>query len=437
MTTETVALRPEVGCQGTSKKGGHGRPAPAVRTAADVVAEPVRWLWKDHFALGKIAVVAGVGNVGKSLLVAGDFAARVSSGSTWPDGSASPAGDVLIASGHDSAADTLVPRLCDHGADLKRVHLLEDVTGPTGEPSRAFVLGGLLDRGLRQCPGVKLVVIDPLSAFLNAASSRAGLAVLQGLASRCGAAFVLVTELRESAAAKAAATGSGPPAVTGLPGLVSAARSVWVLSCDADDPLRRLFMPAKNNLGTLARGYAWRLADGKVQWEPKRMERAGAGRMAADPARARRLAAAFIADFLKDGPRMWGVIEAHAKRAGHKPAALERGRGGVAEPFKRTEVDGRWLWRLIGDDRTSSDGDIADLFGGDEVGLPSRSGGGTRRQPTRAAQVEPDDEDDDDDDFAETDDDEDDQEDCDEIDDDGDDDAEDDEDDADDEEDDE
>jgi hypothetical protein len=83
--------------------------------------------------LGKISVVAGASNVGKSLLVAGDFAARVSTGSPWPDGSACPAGDVLIVSGHDGAADTLVPRLRDHGADLKRVHFVEGLIRPLGE----------------------------------------------------------------------------------------------------------------------------------------------------------------------------------------------------------------------------------------------------------------------------------------------------------------
>jgi hypothetical protein len=45
-----------------------------------MAAQPVRWLWKDQLALGKIAVVAGAANVGKSLLVIGDFAARVFSG---------------------------------------------------------------------------------------------------------------------------------------------------------------------------------------------------------------------------------------------------------------------------------------------------------------------------------------------------------------------
>lgn len=193
---------------------------------------------------------------------------------------------------------------------MKRVHFLEGLAGAAGElePTRGFVLGELLERALRQRPGVELVVIDPVSAFLNgyAARSREKLAALQGLAARYGAAFILVAGLRESAGAKAAAGGPGqaPAAGIGWPGLVAAARSVWVLTCDPDDPLRRLFMPAKNNLGAETRGYAWWLARGKVQWEAARVERAGAGRLGADPAPGRRLAAAFIADFLKDGPRM-------------------------------------------------------------------------------------------------------------------------------------
>ena len=39
-----------------------------VRMAAELAAQPVRWLWKDQLALGKIAVVAGAANVGKSML---------------------------------------------------------------------------------------------------------------------------------------------------------------------------------------------------------------------------------------------------------------------------------------------------------------------------------------------------------------------------------
>jgi hypothetical protein len=88
----------------------------------------VWWLWEDQLARRKIAVVAGAANVGKSLLVTGDFAAQVSVRAVWPDGSPSPVGDVLIASGYDGAADTVVPRLLEHGADLRRVHFLEGFT---------------------------------------------------------------------------------------------------------------------------------------------------------------------------------------------------------------------------------------------------------------------------------------------------------------------
>jgi len=142
-----------------------------VRMATEVAAQPVRWLWEGRLALGKIAVVAGAANVGKSLLVTGDFAARVSVGADFP------VGDVLIASGHDGAADTIVPRLLEHGADLRRVHFLEGFAradgdagactnhaGPSGTGAHLLLTPGgvpLLDRALRRLPEVKLIVIDP------------------------------------------------------------------------------------------------------------------------------------------------------------------------------------------------------------------------------------------------------------------------------------
>jgi hypothetical protein len=86
---------------GAKPSGRTARPArpmmrAVVRMAAEVAeaaALPIRWLWKDQLALGKIAVVAGASNVGKSLLVTGDFVVRVSVGVAWPDGSPCQVGD--------------------------------------------------------------------------------------------------------------------------------------------------------------------------------------------------------------------------------------------------------------------------------------------------------------------------------------------------------
>jgi hypothetical protein len=106
-----------------------------------------------------------------------------------------------------------------------------------------------------------------------------------------------------------------------------------------------------------------------------------------------------IADFLKDGPRGWAAVTLHGKAAGHKPGTLERVRAIVAETFKRKGQEGRWLWRLIGDDRTSSEGDIADFFGAGEIGLPNFDGPGLEPLPPLPAGAYDNDEDQDEEDF--------------------------------------
>jgi len=83
--------------------------------------------------------------------------------------------------------DTIVPRLLEHGADLRRIHFLEGFTradadacandaGPSGTGAHLLLTPGglpLLDRALRRLPEVKLVVFDSVSAFLDGNGTRA------------------------------------------------------------------------------------------------------------------------------------------------------------------------------------------------------------------------------------------------------------------------
>ena len=57
----------------------------AARCIAEVNPTPIRWLWKDRFALGKINLIGGVPRLGKSQ-VACAFIAAVTRGGSWPDG---------------------------------------------------------------------------------------------------------------------------------------------------------------------------------------------------------------------------------------------------------------------------------------------------------------------------------------------------------------
>ena len=78
------------------------------------------------------------------------------------------AGDVIILSAEDDAADTVVPRLIAAGADRTRMHVVTAVKEEDGG-ERAFNLTLDLDRLEKEndLRAVRLLVIDPVSAYLG------------------------------------------------------------------------------------------------------------------------------------------------------------------------------------------------------------------------------------------------------------------------------
>ena len=80
------------------------------QTLDDVEPESVEWLWPGRIPLGKLTILDGDPDLGKST-IALDLAARVSTNGHMPDGTRGPVGDVLILSVEDGLEDTTVPRL--------------------------------------------------------------------------------------------------------------------------------------------------------------------------------------------------------------------------------------------------------------------------------------------------------------------------------------
>lgn len=90
-----------------------------------VKLEPVRWAWRGFLPLGMLTILGGAPGCGKTTIALG-FAAVLTRGGAWPDGSrCTQPGDVLIWSGEDAAAVTAA-RLRAAGADMTRVHFVED-----------------------------------------------------------------------------------------------------------------------------------------------------------------------------------------------------------------------------------------------------------------------------------------------------------------------
>lgn len=256
---------------------------------SDIEPMPVQWLWLDHFALGKLSLLVGNPGVGKSFASL-DIAARISTGACWPnagnlpDGSnRAPKGYVLILTAEDGLADTVRPRLDKMGADCSNIFAIEGVHLEQDDEqlqSRAddkvpvtdlFDLSRdilLLEKRLKELDNVKLIIIDPLSAYYGAkidthknAAIRAVLTPLARLAERHNVCVIGISHLRKSSSEAAIYR------VTGSIGQTAAARATWLIHPDKEDPDRRLLICLKNNLSREKTGLAFEIVDGRVEYE--------------------------------------------------------------------------------------------------------------------------------------------------------------------------
>ncbi len=95
--------------------------------AADVIPEPVDWLWEGWLPAGKLCIVARPAWYGQDHARAGVGCDRHHR-RALAGGTRARCGSVAIWSGEDGVADTLVPRLAANDADRHRVHFVRSVT---------------------------------------------------------------------------------------------------------------------------------------------------------------------------------------------------------------------------------------------------------------------------------------------------------------------
>jgi hypothetical protein len=215
---------------------------------SQIAVQAVRWLWLHRLALGKVAMLDGDPDKGKSLVTL-DLGARLSTGRAFPDGcpSGGPA-NVIVLNAEDGAGDTMRPRLQALGADLDRVFILQRGNCPSGAvlglPSDIAALDAALER-----TAARLVIVDPIVAFLDPAvqlgsdcSVRHALAPLADLAENHQCAIILVRHLNKSGSHHSMYRGGGSI------GFLAACRSGWLIGVDPKKPHQRVLAVVKNNL---------------------------------------------------------------------------------------------------------------------------------------------------------------------------------------------
>jgi hypothetical protein len=323
------------------------------RRLSEVVAQHVEWLWDKRIPLGKLTVMEGDPDNGKSALTT-DFTARVSVGRPWPDGAPSEAGGVVLLNAEDGVADTIRPRVDAACGDADKV--LDLATVPDGDSERLISIPedlDLIQQGIERV-GAKLVVVDPLMAFLSSDVNshrdqdvRRALAPLAKLAEETGVAVVVVRHLNKASGGSPIYRGGGSI------GIVGAARSALLVAKHPEDENLRVLARVKGNLAPPAASLAFKLIEAtngavRVEWKGETSYSAAALLAApADPEERSALdeAVQFLRETLRERP-VWSVeVKKEARKAEISEATLRRAKTALGIRSNK-EADGSWSWAL-------------------------------------------------------------------------------------------
>ncbi|MCJ7586739.1 MAG: AAA family ATPase [Candidatus Aminicenantes bacterium] len=251
--------------------------AATMRTAGDELMtveadsiEPteITWLWPERIPLGKLTLLVGDPESGKSLFTTW-MAAHVTTASRWPDLCTPPVGRVLILQSEDGQEDTVLPRLIQYGADRSKVTFVPGVKTTEGQ-ERMFTLLQDIDKLKKEIVrrgDVKPVILDPVQGYFGGALSgkvntnsdahmRAILTPLKTMAEETGVAVVGVAHLNKSSQMDMMYR------IGGSIGIMGVARSVWLIRWNRDPDGVRYFQSMKSNRKAGIPGLAFNINKG-------------------------------------------------------------------------------------------------------------------------------------------------------------------------------
>ena len=342
-----------------------------LQCVGDVKAEKTTWLWENRVPLGMLGILAGPPKRGKSQMTCA-MAAPVTTGGLWPDGARAPLGSVIFIGCEDDVAKTIRPRLEAAGADVSKVHVYNWTIVPGGQGNIKRLHFDVqqhapsLEQAILDLGDVRLIVFDPISAYMGKADSykvaevRAALLPVQTLANQYDVSVCMITHLNKNHNVR-----SAMDRVSGSGAFVAVARWSFLIDFDPDDETknkrdrRRFLAPMGANVGNDGEGF-WFHIEGATtidgipssrvvfDGQPVEMDADDLMRPRQDPSPVIQAAMDFLKAELADGKEHAAapIIET-ANAQGLSNQSLFRASERLRVIKRKENVPaGGWLWRV-------------------------------------------------------------------------------------------
>ncbi len=312
-------------------------------------------------ARGKYHIFAGQAGTGKTTIAIA-LAATVSIGGRFPDGTISPVGNVLIWSGEDSAEDTLVPRLLAAGADLSKIHFIDNILH--GDEIRSFdpaIDIAELNHAAARIGDISLLIVDLVVNAVACDSHKNGevrraLQPLVEFGEKLDCAVLGISHFSKG-------TGGKDPLerVTGSLAFGALARIVLATGKISDnETTKRIFCRAKSNIGLDHGGFEYDLHQKEIEgykgifssylmWG-QAVEGSARELLAenesSDSTSEVGEAEQFLKELLAGGAMTSGEVKRESRDAGYAWATIRRAQKHLGIKPTKSGMKGKWFWSL-------------------------------------------------------------------------------------------
>ena len=229
---------------------------------SNITPKAVDWLWYPYIPLGKLTVIQGDPGDGKSTFVL-NLVALLTCGLPMPDGYVSNCSRIAVYQcAEDGIEDTIKPRLQQAGAKCDQVaYIVDDDIALTLEDGR-------IESVIKETRA-SVFIIDPIQAFippdadmLCATKMRSILRKLAATAEKYRCAVILIGHMNKGSGMNPLYRGLGSIDIAAI------ARSVLMISRDAENPALRYMYPIKSSLAPEGPAIAFSFRDGGgLEWQ--------------------------------------------------------------------------------------------------------------------------------------------------------------------------